>query len=174
MLVGRSGAQKSEFVQFLEIVFQAVIDVQVGNGRLNYINGYVSKEHDAVDVGLGEYVQKGNTSAWKATYRLLSKSAPCIPEVAIRMASHTEFARSYSQTLLYPPLPADLAAGRSTNFSAKAYHTYQRMNIDDLRVGKAVSQSFLVWHRGHQYDSNEQEVKVRDTDSRTRVRFPSV
>ena len=107
MLAGRSGGQQSEFVQFLEIVFQAAIDVQVGNGRLNYINGYVSKDHDAVDVGLGEYVQKGNTSAWKATYRLLSKSAPCIPEVAIRMASHTEFARSYSHTLLYPPLPAD-------------------------------------------------------------------
>ena len=61
-------------------------DVQVGNGRLNYINGYVSKDHDAVDVGLGEYVQKGATSSWLAAYRLLSKGSPCIPEVAIRMA----------------------------------------------------------------------------------------
>ncbi len=38
------------------------IDVQIGNGRLNYISGYVSKDHDAVDVGLGEYVQKNSTS----------------------------------------------------------------------------------------------------------------
>ena len=61
-------------------------DVQIGNGRLNYINGYVSKDHDAVDVGLGEYVQKESTSSWLAAYRLLSKSSPCLPEVAIRMA----------------------------------------------------------------------------------------
>ena len=62
LLAGRSGGQKSEFVCFLEVVFQAQIDVQVGNGRLNYINGYVSKDHDALDVGMGEYSQKGNNA----------------------------------------------------------------------------------------------------------------
>ena len=56
-----------------------------GNGRLNYINGYVSKDHDAVDVGLGEYVQTNANSSWLTAYRLLSKSSPCLPEVAIRM-----------------------------------------------------------------------------------------
>ena len=44
----------SAFVKFLAALFQCEIDVQVGNGRLNYMNGYVSKDHDAVDVGLGE------------------------------------------------------------------------------------------------------------------------
>ncbi len=48
--------------------------------------GYVSKDHDAVDVGLGEYVQKDSVPTWLAAYRLLSKSTPCIPEVAIKMA----------------------------------------------------------------------------------------
>ena len=68
-LQGRSGtALVSAFVKFLELVFQAEIDVQIGNGRINYINGYVSKDHDAVDVGLGEYVQKDATSSWLATY----------------------------------------------------------------------------------------------------------
>ena len=61
----------SPFVRFLELVFRCDIDVQVGNGRLNYINGYVSKDHDAVDVGLGEYAQKGATAPWLAAYRLL-------------------------------------------------------------------------------------------------------
>ena len=56
--------------------FRRDIDVQTGNGRLNYINGHVSKDHDAVDVGLGEHVQKGATAPWLAAYRLVSKGSP--------------------------------------------------------------------------------------------------
>ena len=98
-LAGRSKKITSPFVKFLELVFQCDIDVQVGNGRLNYIDGYVSKDHDSVDVGLGEYCQKGTTAPWLATYRLLCKSSPCLPEVAIRMAQLPEFDRSYSHVL---------------------------------------------------------------------------
>ena len=63
-LAGRSKKVISAFVRFLELVFRCDIDVQTGNGRLNYIDGYVSKDHDAVDVGLGEYVQKSATAPW--------------------------------------------------------------------------------------------------------------
>ena len=98
-LAGRSGERKSEFVAFLEGVLQAQIDVQVGNGRLSYINGYVGKDHDTVDVGLGEYVQKSRAAPWLATYRLLCKSTPCIPEVTARMAQLSEFERSYTHVL---------------------------------------------------------------------------
>ena len=66
-------------LHYLFIVFGCEVDIQVGNGRLNYINGYIAKDHDTVDVGLGEYVQRGNTAPWLASYRLLSKSTPCIP-----------------------------------------------------------------------------------------------
>ena len=58
LLAGRTKKVISAFVRFLELVFRCDIDVQVGNGRLNYINGYVYEDHDAVDVGLGEYVRK--------------------------------------------------------------------------------------------------------------------
>ena len=69
-LAGRTGkGVLSAFVKFLQMVLCCEIDVQVGNGRLNYINGYVAKEHDAVDVGLGEYVQKSSTAPWLAAYR---------------------------------------------------------------------------------------------------------
>ena len=62
-LKGRTGTTTvSAFVKFLQLIFRAEIDVQVGNGRLRYINGYVAKGHDAVDVGLGEYAQKGATA----------------------------------------------------------------------------------------------------------------
>ena len=74
--------------------FNAEVDVQVGNGRLNYINGYVSKDHDAVDVALGEYIQKGVTSNWLSTYRLLCKTSPGIPECAIRDGD-VAFARGF-------------------------------------------------------------------------------
>ena len=104
-LAGRSKKYISPFVKFLELVFRCEIDVQVGNGRLNYINGYVSKDHDSVDVGLGEYVQKGSTAPLLVAYRLLTKSSPCLPEVAIRMAQLPEFERSYSHVLLYPLQP---------------------------------------------------------------------
>ncbi len=79
---------------------------------LNYISGYVSKDHDAVDVGLGEYVRKDATSQWLATYRLLSKSTPCSLEVAIRLKQLPEFERSCSHQLLYPPQPAEDAGVR--------------------------------------------------------------
>ena len=96
-LAGRTGTGVvSAFVKFLAALFQCEIDVQVGNGRLNYINGYVSKDHDAVDVGLGEYAQKGATAPWLAAYRFLCESSPCVPEVAIRMAQLSEWERSYT------------------------------------------------------------------------------
>ena len=99
-LQGRTGtAVVSAFVKFVAALFHCQVDVQIGNGRLNYINGYVSKDHDAVDVGLGEYVQSGSTSSWIATHRLMCESSPGIPEVAIRLAQLPEFDRSYSHVL---------------------------------------------------------------------------
>ena len=132
------------------------IDVQIGNGRLNYINGYVSKDHDAVDVGLGEYVQRSATAPWLATYRLMSKSTPCIPEIAIRMAQLPEFEKSYSHVLLFPPQPAamvDLSARQKGNFSTKMYGFYLQQNNIALDAGVPIAESFLVWHRCRQYDT---------------------
>ena len=83
----------------------------------------MAKDHDAVDVGLGEYVRTNSTAPWLATYRLLSKSSPCVPEVAIRMAQMSEFERSYAHVLLYPPQPISVVDydGRQGSFSTKMY-----------------------------------------------------
>ena len=148
-LQGRTGTRVvSAFVNFLRMLFCCEIDVQIGNGRLNYINGYVSKDHDAVDVGLGEYVQKSATSSWLAAYRLLSKSSPCLPEVAIRMAHLSEFERSYVHVLLYPPQPAAVldVEGRKGNFSQRMYGFYLREVQTQITAGIPVSETFLVWH----------------------------
>jgi hypothetical protein len=131
LLQGRTGtAIVSAFVKFIALLFHCQVDVQIGNGRLNYINGYVVKDHDAVDGGLGEYVRSNSTAPWLATYRLLCKSSPCIPEVAIRMAQLSEFERSYSHVLLFPPQPAAVRdfEGRQSNFCARMYGYGTRIN----------------------------------------------
>ncbi|MCP4466655.1 MAG: hypothetical protein GY813_07890, partial [Halieaceae bacterium] len=163
-LQGRTGtAVVSAFVKFLSLVFCAEIDVQIGNGRLNYISGYVAKDHDAVDVGLGEYVQKNANSSWLTAYRLLSKSSPCLPEVAIRLAQLSEFERSYSHVLLYPPQPAAMVNydGRQGNFSSMMYGFYLQEKREQLVAGIHVSESFLVWHRGREYDTSNHCVQFR-------------
>ena len=156
MLAGRTGTSVvSAFVKFLAALFQCEIDVQVGNGRLNYINGYVSKDHDAVDVGLGEYCQKNATAPWLAAYRLLSKSTPCMPEVAIRLAHLSEWERSYAHVLLYPPQPAAMLTleGRQVSFSAKMYGAYLAEKRQQVCHHAPITESFLVWHRDRQFDS---------------------
>ena len=168
-LKGRTGTKIiSAFVSFLQLLFFCEIDVQIGNGRLNYINGYVSKDHDAVDVGLGEFVQKDATAAWLSTFRLLCKSSPGLPEVAIRMAQLSEFDRSYSQVLLYPPQPKSLTTieGRQNNFSAKMYGFYSEENRKCLESGESISQCFLEWHRTRQYDRETHTIKFRGGDQK--------
>jgi hypothetical protein len=164
LLQGRTGtAVVSAFVRFLSILLMAEIDVQVGNGRLNYINGYIAKDHDSVDVGLGEYVQKNVNAPWLATYRLLSKSSPGIPEVAIRLAQLPEFERSYSHVLLYPPQPVDMQTleGRQKNFSSRMYGLYLQEARDGNSAGVALQESFLVWHRKREYDKQTSGVRFR-------------
>ncbi len=164
LLKGRSGtALISVFCKFLELVFMCHVDVLVGNGLVNYISGYVSKDHDAVDVGLGEYVQTDALPDWLATYRLLCKSTPCIPEVAIRMAGLSEWRKSYSSTLLYPPQPADMVKfeARRHNFSTKMYGTYTAEARAQLESGVPLKESFLVWHRSRQWDDPSNQMKFR-------------
>ena len=163
-LAGRTGTNVvSSFVKYLSLLFHCEIDVQVGNGRINYISGYEAKDHDSVDVGLGEYVQKNATSSWLATYRLLSKSSPCIPEVAIRIAQLSEFERSYSNVLLYPPQPAAMLEykGRQRNFSSKMYGFYLQEKRTQMQGSAPVSENFLTRHRDKEYDSAAECMRYR-------------
>ena len=126
------------------------------------ITGHVSKDHDAVDVGLGEYVAKDTTAPWLSSFRLLSKSTPGIPEVAVRMASCTEFETSFAHTLLYPPQPRDMEDFqlRQRNFSCKMYGFYVREQEDRLPE-IPMRESFLAWHREREYDALTRSVNFR-------------
>jgi hypothetical protein len=163
-LAGRTGtAIVSAFVKFLAALFCCEIDVQVGNGRLNYISGYVAKDHDAVDVGLGEYTQKNAMSPWLAAYRLISKSTPCLPEVAIRMAQLSEFEKSFAIVLVYPPQPLAMRnfESRQTNFTSRMYGFYLQEKTQEIAEGRPVNESFLSWHRSREYHTETQSVHFR-------------
>ena len=141
--------------RLLERLFSCEIDVQTGNGRLNYISGYVSKDHDAIDVGLGEFKRSETHGPWGAAYRCLSRSTPGLPEAAIRLAGLQEWQKSYSHELLYPPLPVFIDLHRDDqdlNFSCKMYFYYlqeQSTRVDD---SQPLALSFLAWHRDRRYD----------------------
>ena len=161
----------SVFVKFLAALFCCEIGVQVGNGRVNCISGCMAKDHDAVDVGLGEYVRKDTMVPWLATYRLLCTSSPCIPEVAIRLAGVSEFERSCTQVLLYPPQPEAMQIfdDRQKSFSSKMYGQYLQVMRDDTNDGNVISQSFLKWHRSREWDVSCEQVKLRVSTKKTNV-----
>ena len=95
----------SPLFKFLSSCFGCNVDIQVGNGRLKYISGYISKDHDAVDVDLGEHTAKGAESPWLCTYRLLCKSTPSLGQVAICNMQLPHFATSYVEVILFPLSP---------------------------------------------------------------------
>ena len=65
-LIGRSKDKRvvrtvgSLLLKLLEALFQCDLDLNVGCGSVNYITGYVAKDHDSVDVGLGECAEEPN------------------------------------------------------------------------------------------------------------------
>ena len=73
------------------------------------------------------------------------------------LAQMSEFERSYSHVLLYPPQPAAMLdfAGRQVNFTSKMYGFYLEDNRATVERGASVSESFLVWHRAREYDSEK-------------------
>jgi len=79
------------------------------------------------------------------------------------MAQLSEFDRSYSHVLLYPPQPAAMVDfdGRRGNFSAKMYGFYLEEQRRALAAGTPVSQNFLTWHRTRQYDQVQQQLVYR-------------
>ena len=79
------------------------------------------------------------------------------------MAQLSEFDRSYSHVLLYPPQPAAMVDfdGRRGNFSAKMYGFYLEEQRRALAAGATVSNNFLTWHRSRQYDQVQQQLVYR-------------
>ena len=88
------------------------------------------------------------------------------------MASASEFDRTYSHVLLYPPQADECrtAEGRERNFSSRMYGIYlQEMRLA-MGAGIPISQSFLVWHRTREYDKDSRSCVFRGEKGGQRFR----
>ena len=120
----KSPGQKttSPFHHYLEGLLKFHIDVQ-WKGRLNYINGYTTKSHDAMDFRLGsEFTDSPANDRWPTTYRLLCRKTVCIPEVALWFHEAEPMVRSFRIWKWYAPIawPCD----KKSNHSEQLYEFY--------------------------------------------------
>ena len=103
-LVGRSRKQYSPLVELLERLCSASIDVQESSGHLNCINGYTTKQSDALNFCMKPYAARKVCSKWLTTYRLLSKCTPLIPEVVLGFAQLPHTQRSFHIGTVHAPV----------------------------------------------------------------------
>ena len=104
-LRGTTGqSHNSPLIYFLESIGFQTVDVQYGEGFLNYINGYTAKCSDSLDFRLNEHVRQGENSKWRMAYRMLCKYSPCIPEVFCHFASLPLMKRSFQIDVVFAPI----------------------------------------------------------------------
>ena len=150
-LRGKTGEPgDSSLVSYLTALGFESIDVQYGEGYLNYINGYLGKASDAMDFRLREHLRAGESHRWRMTYRILCKSSPCVPEIYVDWAGLPLIRRSFQVAEVYPPVPRkdiDLAQ----NDSYKLYAHYLQ-SVEQVDGGRLLAFSFLDYARRFRLD----------------------
>ena len=146
-LRGRSGeAHSSPIIHYLERLGYGTVDVQYGEGFLNYINGYTAKAQDSLDFRLTQHTSETMT-AWRQCYRLLCKQAPCLPEIACRFAKVPMMRRSFEICRLFPCAQGP-ALDLDQNASTRSYREYLQHYVTDGTQILVVQKSFLAYARG--------------------------
>ena len=79
------------------------------------------------------------------------------------MAQLSEWERSYTHVLLYPPQPFAMLSveARQQSFRAKMYGTYLAEKQQQVACGVPIQESFLVWHRTRQWDTETNQMVFR-------------
>ena len=95
----------SDFIRMLCSYGFDHIDVQYGEGFLNYINGYTVKASDAMDFRLDQHTMPGESHQWRTCYRLLCKQVVCVPEIMAKVASLPLMIRSFHVEPVVAPTP---------------------------------------------------------------------
>ena len=132
---------QSILIEWLESLGFQTIDIQYGEGFLNYINGYTSKASDCLDFRLTEHTRKGENYKWRMCYRLLCQQSPCVPEIYAHFAGLQLMRRSFVIDALYAPIQK-VDMDLSGNVSSKLYHHYLQHDGPAM-----VTRSFLQWSR---------------------------
>jgi len=136
---------ESPLLRFLTQLGFESVDIQPGEGFLNYINGYVAKANDALDFRLKEHLREGQSHRWRMTYRLLCKTSPAIPEIALDFATLPLMKRSFRVGDVYAPVPKD-DVDLDQNDSYKFYAAYLRFSRGTSKPPR-VDMSFLEFAR---------------------------
>jgi len=145
-LRGTTGqATDSRLLAYLTSLGFESIDIQYGEGYLNYINGYLGKASDALDFRLREHLRAGESHRWRMTYRILCKSSPCVPEIYVDWSGLPLIRRSFQVAEVYPPVPRPNMDLRQ-NDSYKLYAHYLKSAVETDGVQR-LSCSFLVYAR---------------------------
>jgi len=175
-LEGRTGEyHSSTLVSFLEALFGGCrVDVQLGSGWLNYINGYTGKANDAMDFRIKEhYKNEKDNAAWRQTYRLLCKKAPLLTEVYLAMKKRPLMYRTFLTDILCPVIPGKvvLNAPKATRHH-KMYAAYLKKGSDffcsdgrqarPLPLARAgLQKSLLEFCRAHSWNETTQKPQPR-------------
>lgn len=129
------------------------------------------KGNEALDFNVKDLAVSGTTKIdeWSATYRLLCKLTPCIPEAYLDFAALSHMLRSFTCTTMYAPIPHEESPYDDSNDSNKLYHRgYLRNGINAFTV---VRESFLTYYRQHTW---KQSLAHKVSSEKTRavaVRF---
>ena len=165
----------SPFVNFLSSLFGGCkVDVQLGSGWLNYINGYIDKASDAMDFRVKEhYKDEAANAAWRQTYRLMSKRAPLLTEVYLSMTKRPRMIRTFLTDVLCPIIPGkvDLDSYKATSHH-RMYKAYLQLGADRHSADSSVAApiplghgrqelSFLEFCRLHRWDDKTGKPKPR-------------
>ena len=144
---GRTGeVHLSKLVTILEEAFGARVDVQIGSGYLNYINGYTAKAADALNFTMKEHLQKDRPSPWLVAYRMHCKRAVAVPELYHELAGLAQMVRSFQATTVVAPIPGPRSSAiRASQRSQVLYEAYLQS-----RSGG----SFLCYCRCHYVDKD--------------------
>ena len=137
----------SEFIRVLSSYGFDHIDVQYGEGFLNYINGYTTKASDAMDFRLDQHAMPDASHQWRTCYRLLCNQVMCVPEIMAKIASLPLMVRSFHVEPVVAPTPKkdrDMAHTESGRQYLAYLAHWCGVGTMPLRV---VSLSFMEWMR---------------------------
>ena len=141
-ITGRTDTKhNSKLVTLLQDTFRCRIDVPCGAGShalMRYVAGYVAKASDALRF-YGSTTQDDN-SAWRQTYRLLSKKSPLEQEMMLEFAGLQMCRHSFTGLALYAPIPGSTAVNSSRDY----YIAFQQ----ELRQGNW-NGNYMSWLRVH-------------------------
>ena len=161
---------KSPLVMMLEKQGFESVDVQYGEGFLNYISGYTAKASDCLDFKFSEHVRKEENYKWKMTYRLLCKLTPCVPEVFVHFAGLPLMKRSFLIDAVYAPVQKPELDLKSNN-SLKMYGQYVRTWLLGEVPTFVVETCFLEWCRKWKLDGEKMILRNQAKTTAIGVRF---